>query len=114
MTTLLQAHQRFSEKLDELRRRYVATYEVWLKSLPGDSLDALQRAGRDRLAIERKKFADEFVDQPAADLVHALNPSAERDIMRTLRTFEARSEPLRPTMPAGERRWMPSLWRTVL
>jgi len=112
--TLIEAHSRFADKLDELRRRHVVEFDVWLKSALDRNLAAAQKTTRDRLAIERKTFVDEFLDQHAPIIVHELNPGAERDIVRALKSYEARPEPARSPAATTERRWLPSLWRTAL
>src|ERR1051325_2736399 len=113
--TLLEAHERFAAKLDELRHRRVVEFDVWLKSALDENPDPAQAAVRDRLAIERKKFVDEFLDQHAPVLLHELNPGAEREILKALRSYEAKPEPKRPPPAApAERRWQPSLWRMAL
>jgi hypothetical protein len=113
MTTLVEAHRRFADKLDELRRRHVAEYDVWLKSALGNDT-ATQRAARERLTFVRKTFLDEFLNRDAPDIVHALNPAAEQDIVKTLKSFEVRPEPSRAAAAVPGGHWLPSLWRTAL
>ena len=112
MTTLIDAHDRFAAALDELRRNYLTEFELWAKSALDRTPDASREAA-DWIASARKRFSDEFLDQRAPAIIRTLNRNAEFDILRELRSYDAKSEPARRAT-APQRHWMPSLWRTVL
>src|SRR5262245_40297307 len=115
-TTLLVAHQRFAVALDDLRRRYLAEFDQWLKTPLAGNLDVAQAEAADRIVAARKEFADEFLDQRAPAIVHSFNPAAEHDILKALRTYEAKPEPRAPRgrpVTAGPP-WQAGLWRTVV
>src|SRR5262249_7541797 len=48
-TTLLVAHQRFAAALDDLRRRYLAEFDQWLKTPLAGNLDVAQAEAADRI-----------------------------------------------------------------
>src|SRR5262245_56605803 len=111
-TTLLEAHQRFFAALEELRRKYVAEFDQWLKTAPDEILE--QDAG-ERTATARRKFADEFLHERAATIVRSFNPDAEHDILAALKSYYARPEPRAArSSTLAPLRWRVSLWRTVL
>jgi len=112
MSTLLEAHQRFAAVLDELRRKYVAEFEQWLKTAADE---VSQKDASERIATARRKFADEFLDQRAPAIVRSFNRDAEHDILAALKSYDARPEPAPARQPmAGGLRWQATLWRTVL
>jgi hypothetical protein len=114
-TTLFEAHARFAAALDELRRKYVAQYDQWLKTALADERTDNQREARERIATTRKLFADEFLDQRAPAIIRSFNPNAEHSILEALRAYDAKPEVLpQRAATAPSLRWQASLWRTVL
>lgn len=106
-TTLPDAHRRFAAALDDLRRRYVAEFDRWLRA------GASSQEADEKIATARSKFADDFLDQQAPTIIRVLNCDAEHDILDALRSFEARPAPLPRPAPSAHR-WQANLWRTAV
>src|SRR5262249_50471040 len=101
--------------LDDLRRKYIADFDQWLRTALAGGIGDAQKAARDRIATARKLFADEFLDQRAPAIIRSFNPNAEHDILQALRTYDAKPEAApQPAATAVGPRWQASLWRTVL
>jgi hypothetical protein len=114
-TTLLEARERFSSALDELRRKFLIEFDSWLKT----ALAADMRAGLAdvdvRIGAARKKFAENFIDETAPPIIRLHNRDAELEILKLLRSYDARFEAVpsapRRSLPADD--WQPSVWRAA-
>jgi hypothetical protein len=116
-TTLIDAHEHFAHKLDELRCSFVADFAAWLKGAFADGARTGTIEATERITAIRGRFVQEFIDEAAPALIRSLNRDAERDILDALRSYEAHFAPratqATPTT-ADFHPWQPSLWRTAI
>jgi hypothetical protein len=114
-TTLLQAREQFASGLDELRRRLLNEFELWLKAAIASDRGAVQSDAAERITGVRKRLAQDFIDATAPAIIRTLNRDAERDILAALQSYEARFEPQSlPPKALSDYHWQPSLWRTAI
>jgi hypothetical protein len=115
-TSMIEAAGKFAAALDELRRKHVGAFELWLKGALGNSPDAVEKGIAERIAGVRKQFADEFINGRAPVLLAALNPQSRLDIVQQLRTFEAHADRVRyfDTVTRDGGRGQPGMLRALV
>ena len=107
---------KFTAVLDELRRKHLGAFELWLNGALGKNPNIAEREIAERITGARRQFADDFINDRAAALIATLKPESKLDIVQQLRTFAAQvdwAQHFDPTSPdAG--RWHPGLLRPLV
>ena len=114
-TSLIDADQKFSRALDELRGKYCGAFASWLNSPPAPNPPATWHDIEQKITLLRGHFVDEFISTSGPAILDDLNPGAKQDIIEQLRQFVTRTEK-RPqfALPArSDGTWRPGAPRTV-
>jgi hypothetical protein len=107
---------KFAAVLDELRRKHLGAFELWLNGALGKNPDTAEKEIVERIAGARKQLADDFINGRAPSLLATLKPESKLDIIQQLRTFAAQADRSRhfdPTNLDGGR-WQPGLLRPLV
>jgi hypothetical protein len=115
-TSMIEFVGKFTAVLDELRRKHLGAFELWLNGALGKNPNIAEREIAERITGARRQFADDFINDRAAALIATLKPESKLDIVQQLRTFAAQvdwAQHFDPTSPdAG--RWHPGLLRPLV
>jgi len=113
--SLIESVGKFATTLDELRRKHVGAFELWLNGALDKAPGVSEREIAERIADVRKRFAEDFINDRAPGLLAVLRPESKLDIVQQLRTFAAQSDRVRhfdPTSPGN--RWQPGILRPLI
>jgi hypothetical protein len=113
--SMIEAAGKFAAALDELRRKHLGAFELWLDGALGKNPKLADKEIAERVARARTQFADEFINGRAPALLAVLNPDSKLDIIQQLRTFEAHADRVEHFDPVDRDGglWRPGMLRTL-
>src|SRR5262245_2153045 len=106
-TAMIESVGKFAAALDDLRRKQLGAFELWLDGTLGKNPDTAEKEIAERISGARKQLADDFINSRAPALIGELKPEAKVDIIQQLRSFAAQADPVRHFDPASHEsdRW---------
>jgi hypothetical protein len=115
-TSMIDSVGKFAAALDDLRRKQLGAFELWLDGALGKNPDTVQKEIAERIAGARKQLADDFINSRAPALIAEIKPEAKVDIIQQLRSFAAQADPIRHFDPAShaDDHWRPGVLRPML